>query len=231
MSYSRFSRLLAFQSRALACERGKVISMYISALSEFKKLEDFNFVSTLCELIAVRPHVCSDAFDRFPYLRALAITEITGTFEQAVESSHVSLAVQRDPAQSLVTITIPREAPESAQNGSVTHVVVSSNLLHAAIILISNWQRRDHDEDDAQNVEETSILHLLRYLVIPFTNEGDGNTLSGLSSAKHKHNKKGAVSVEEVSRFYFIWFSTHAYHLTSWCTFPSGCFSSKQEHR
>eukprot|EP00571_Detonula_confervacea_P003451 CAMPEP_0172329500 /NCGR_PEP_ID=MMETSP1058-20130122/60916_1 /TAXON_ID=83371 /ORGANISM="Detonula confervacea, Strain CCMP 353" /LENGTH=2101 /DNA_ID=CAMNT_0013046679 /DNA_START=37 /DNA_END=6342 /DNA_ORIENTATION=- len=187
---------IKYLSRAIAYERGKVLSMYISALSAFKKFleehkmeEDFDFVSTLCELIAARPHVCSDAFDRFPHLRVLALAEVKNAFEQAIESNDVA---QRAPASSLVVVTIPRK------DGSVTNTKMSSNLLHAAIIIIGNWRSRDHDKGEAQNLEEeTLILHLLGYLIIPFTNQLNGNTVSGLSSAKHMHSEKRAVSVEE----------------------------------
>ena len=190
--------------------------MYISALSENKIFldeynieEDFDFVSTLCELITVRSRVCSDAFDRFPPLRALAIAEVKNAFEQAIESNGNN-TLHRAAASYLVAIAIPRQVNDFVQKGDISNVVVSSNLLHTAIILISNWQRRDYGESGAQNIdEETSILHLLRYLVIPFVpnglDEGDGNTVSGLSSAKHKHNGKRAVSVEEVNYVLFFY--------------------------
>ncbi|KAL7535980.1 hypothetical protein ACHAXR_006845, partial [Thalassiosira sp. AJA248-18] len=192
------------QSKALAYERGKVLSIYVSALSEYKDFlekhkiqEEFDFASTLCELIALRSHVCSDSFDRFTPLRALAIAEVEKAFEHAVTSNG---AVHNTPASSLVTITVPRKVTVSAQNDDdVTNVVVSSNLLHASIILISNWQRRDSDEREAQN-EETSISCLLRFLVIPFIPNGSGEVgeNTGLASAKNKHNKKRAVSIDEL---------------------------------
>ena len=73
----------------MAYERGKVLSMYISALSQYKMFlekylteEDFDFVSTLSELITARSRVFSDAFDQFPSLRMLAIAEVKTAFEQ-----------------------------------------------------------------------------------------------------------------------------------------------------
>ena len=159
---------------------------YILALSEYTKFidkhkveaQDFDFDAVLCELIAARPTVCSDAFDRFQDLRVLTITKMKHAFEHAVESQTIASSL-------VVAIAIPRES-------GVIQAVISSNLLHAMIILISNWKRRD---DETQNSdEETAILRLLTYLVIPYNGAGD----SGLSSAWYKHNQKRAVTVEEV---------------------------------
>eukprot|EP00581_Thalassiosira_minuscula_P003929 CAMPEP_0183747604 /NCGR_PEP_ID=MMETSP0737-20130205/67347_1 /TAXON_ID=385413 /ORGANISM="Thalassiosira miniscula, Strain CCMP1093" /LENGTH=2129 /DNA_ID=CAMNT_0025983317 /DNA_START=37 /DNA_END=6424 /DNA_ORIENTATION=+ len=199
---------IKYLTQALAYERGKVLSMYISALSEYKIFlqkheiaQDFDFVSTLCEIITVRSRVCSDAFDRFPPLRALAIGEVKDAFEKAIDSNG-NHSLKGSSASHLVSILIPGEDGGSDQKGKVSNVVVSSNLLHAAIILISNWERRDDGDCGLHNDDEdTSISNLLRYLVIPFvqdgSDEGDGNTVSGLSSAKLKHNGKRVVSVEE----------------------------------
>ena len=159
---------------------------YILALSEYTKfldkhkveVQDSDFDAVLCELISTRPTVCSDAFDRYPDLRVLTITKVKYAFEQAVESQTIASSL-------VVAITIPRES-------GVIQAVVSSNLLHAAIILISNWKRRDGVTQNSD--EETAILRLLTYLVIPYNGAGD----SGLSSAWYKHNQKRAVTVEEV---------------------------------
>lgn len=199
--------ILVVQSKALAYERGKVLCSYISALSEYKNFVEkhehdnicgeFNFASTLCELIALRRHDFTDAYDRFASLRKLAITEVSNSFEEATKPNFTA-----PTATSLVTITVP-PVDNSNQNNGATTAVISSNLLHASIILISNWQRKDSEEGEAQNSsEESSIMHLLRFLIIPFTSNGSSkveeNTVSGLSSAKHKHNMQPAVSVEEV---------------------------------
>ena len=108
----------------------------------------------------------------------LTITKVKYAFEQAVESQTIASSL-------VVAITIPRES-------GVIQAVVSSNLLHAAIILISNWKKRDGVTQNSE--EETAILGLLTYLVIPYNGAGD----SGLSSAWYKHNQKRAVTVEEV---------------------------------
>lgn len=179
-----------------------MLKHYILALYEYNKFieehrldEAFDFDAILCEIVASRPSVCSDTFDRFPDLRALAVAKVHGAFVQALDSSGAATAAAAasvTPASSslMVAITIPKE-DSGQQSAKVTHAVVSSNLLHAAIILISNWQHRG---EDAQNVdEENAIMQLLRYLVLPYTDKGD----SGLSSAWY--NQKRAVSVEEVS--------------------------------
>lgn len=192
-----------YLSRALAYERGKVLSVYISALSEFKLFltnnsvddaEDwsFDFVATICQLIFARPRVCGDAFDRFPHLRALAVDEIKNAFEKAIRSTPDG--AQRWSDSSAVVVAIPK-LNGGGENGSVTSFTLPSTLFHAAIILISNWQRLDceNDEGVTQNSdEEASMCRLLEYLVIPFSS-GE----SGLSSAKSKDNGARAVSVEE----------------------------------
>lgn len=189
-----------------------MLSNYVLALYEYnaflKKhdiLDDFDFASTLCELIALRSHVCSEVFDRFPPLRLLAVSQVRKAFAQAIasDSAHHPIVAA---LTNFVTLTITKEVSESVENdGDAISVVISSNLLHASIILISNWQKRSGEESEQQNnEEEKSIVHLLRYLVIPFkpTNEAaglGGNSTSGLSSAKHKLSGKSAVSVAEVS--------------------------------
>ena len=180
-----------------------MLKHYILALCEYNKFieehrldEAFDFDAILCEIVASRPSVCSDTFDRFPDLRALAVAKVHGAFVQALDSSGAAAAavdVTSASSSLMVAITIPKE-DGGQQSAKVTHAVVSSNLLHAAIILISNWQHRG---EDAQNVdEENAIMQLLRYLVLPYTDKGD----SGLSSAWYNHNQKRAVSIEEVSR-------------------------------
>ena len=101
----------------------------------------------------------------------------------------------------LVVMALSREIRDPIQKENISYVTVSSNLLHAAIIIIGNWQREGSGENEAHaDGQETSILYLLKHLVIP--NGLDGN--SGLSSAKLKQNGSRAVSVEEVSRFCFL---------------------------
>ena len=181
------------QSCALAYERGKVLSAYISALSKYEQFlekealggsSDFDFVSTLCQLIAGRPHVFIGAFGRDPPLRALAIDEVGKSFDKAVESTDTARAPASSP---LVTITVLKDGNDGS-------VVVPSILLRAAIILLSNWKRRDNGESDMQNAkEEASISRLLRE--------------SGLSSAKYEDSGERAVSVDEVNHcLIFAWF-------------------------
>ena len=81
--------VIKYLTRALAYECGKVLSMYISALSQYKTFlekhsikNDFDFVSTLSELITVRSRFFSDAFDRSSSLRALAIADVKNAFQQ-----------------------------------------------------------------------------------------------------------------------------------------------------
>lgn len=185
--------MLIAQSCALAYERGKVLSAYISALSKYEQFggeealgesSDFDFVSALCSLIAGRPRVFIEAFDRDPPLRALVIDEVGKSFDKAVESTDTARAPASSP---LVTITVLKDGNDGS-------VVVPSILLRAAIILLSNWKRRDNGESDMQNAkEEASISRLLRE--------------SGLSSAKYEDSGERAVSVDEVNHcLIFAWF-------------------------
>ena len=128
-----------------------MLKHYILALYEYNKFieehrldEAFDFDAILCEIVASRPSVCSDTFDRFPDLRALAVAKVHGAFVQALDSSGAAAAAEGVTSASsslMVAITIPKE-DGGQQSANVTHAVVSSNLLHAAIILISNWQHR-----------------------------------------------------------------------------------------
>jgi len=185
--------VLIAQSCALAYERGKVLSAYISALSKYEQFlgeealgesSDFDFVSALCSLIAGRPRVFIEAFDRDPPLRALVIDEVGKSFDKVAESTDTARAPASSP---LVTITVLKDGNDSS-------MVVPSILLRAAIILLSNWKRRDNGESDMQNVkEEASISRLLRE--------------SGLSSAKYEDSGERAVSVDEVNHcLIFAWF-------------------------
>lgn len=185
---------IKYISKALAFEQGKVLMHYISALNQYEMFlkehqmdEEFDFDAVLCKLIASRPTVCCDAFDRYSDIRALAITKVKAAFEGSLESNG---GAQTTPDASLlqVVVAIPR-----GEDQKVTHAVISSDLLHACIILISNCQSNDNDETNTD--EDTATSQLLRYLVIPYTDKGD----SGLSSAWYNHNQKRAVSVEEVS--------------------------------
>ena len=200
------------QSHALAYERGKILSIYVLALHEYKrfveekKLEaNFDFVSSICELISVRPHVCSDAMDRFPDFKILAIAEVKNAFEEAMVSDRADLTTD----STSVVVTVPREVSDSTDQSKEVDVVVSSHLMQAAIILISNWQNTSCVEDEEQNTEEerenteASVMQLLKYLVIPFLRNGyngeTGKSTSGAANAKYKHNGARAVSVEQVN--------------------------------
>ena len=207
-SKSLIPLVIKYVSHALAYERGKVLSIYTMALFDYRRYLkecaidiDFDFVSSLCELMAQRPHVCSDALDRFPDFRSLAVAEVKTAFDKAISSN----ANDSTPVSSLVVITLPNEIC-SDKNAVKTNVVVPSNLIQAAIILISNWQNVDCKDGEEERAEEIgkhmneSIMCLLKYLIIPFSvNNSDGEELSGAASAVYKHNGARAVSVEEVS--------------------------------
>ena len=147
------------------------------------------------------------------------MSTIASVITTAIEHSDGNNALQMVPASNLVVMAISREASDSVQKESISHVVVPSNLLHAAIILISNWQKENSGENEAHHAvdQEVSILYLLRYLVMPHGfDKDDGSSISGLSSAKLKHNEKCAVSVEEVSYVFFLTKVCTQSHLTSY---------------
>ena len=98
----------------------------------------------------------------------------------------------------LVVMALSREIRDPVQKENISYVTVSSNLLHAAIIIIGNWQREGSSENEAHaDGQETSILYLLKHLVMP--NGLDGNV--SLSSANLKQNGSCAVSAKGVSCF------------------------------
>jgi hypothetical protein len=188
---------IKYISKALAFEQGKVLMHYISALNQYELFlkehqidEEFDFDAVLCQLISSRPTVCCDAFDRYSEIRALAITKVKAAFERSLVSNG---GAQTTPDDSLLQVVVAIPRGEVNDDQKVTHAIISSDLLHACIILISNWQSNDNNETNTD--EESAISQLLRYLVIPYTDKGD----SGLSSAWYNHNQKRAVSVEEVS--------------------------------
>ncbi len=159
-------------SRACAYERGYVLSTYVLALSkyrEFMQTDDFNFVSSLCELINIRPHVFAEAFERFLELRRLCIAEVKHAIDDAITHND---AVSPNDSK---TVTILVRSQER---------ILPSNLLSALIVILSNWQKVETTEE----LEEENIMALLKQLV---TGEKD----SVLSTAMR--NGKRAVTVEE----------------------------------
>ena len=152
-------------SRACAYERGEVLSTYVLGLSKYR--DDFNFVSSLCELINIRPHVFAEALERFPELRRLCITEVKHAIDEAVTPNTAD--VPSDPA-----VTIAAKSQDA----------LPQNLLGAFIILMSNWQKGETTDES----EEDNVMTLLNQLL---TGEKD----SVLSTAMR--DGKRAVSVEE----------------------------------
>ncbi len=159
-------------SRACAYERGYVLSTYILALSkyrEFMQTNDFNFVSSLCELINIRPHVFAEALERFPELRRLCIAEVKQAIDDAITHNG---AVSPNDSKAVTILVKSQER------------ILPSNLLSALIVILSNWQKVETTEE----LEEENIMALLKQLV---TGEKD----SVLSTAMR--NGKRAVTVEE----------------------------------
>ena len=159
-------------SRACAYERGYVLSTYVLALSkyrEFMQTNDFNFVSLLCELINIRPHVFAEALERFPELRRLCISEVKHAIDDAITCNK---AVAPNDSK-IVTFLVKSQER-----------ILPSNLLSAFIVIMSSWQKGETTEE----AEEDNIMALLKQLV---TGEKD----SVLSTAMR--NGKRAVSVEE----------------------------------
>ncbi|KAL7500440.1 hypothetical protein ACHAWT_008914, partial [Skeletonema menzelii] len=166
-------------SRACAYERGGVLSTYVIALSKYRKFmqsNDFNFVSSLCELINIRPHVFGEALERFPELRRLCITEVKHAIVDAItpnRAAATSSTVHENEKKKNVTIIVKTQ-----------EYMLPSNLLGAFIVIMSNWQKGDTTEES----EEDNIMALLRLLM---TGEKD----SVLATAMR--NGKRAVSAEE----------------------------------
>jgi len=159
-------------SRACAYERGEVLSTYVLGLSkyrEFMQSNEFNFVSSLCELINIRPHVFAEALERFPELRRLCITEVKHAIDDAITSDKTDVPI--DPTD--VTILVKSQ-----------EYVLPQNLLGAFIVLMSNWQKGDTTKES----EEDNIMALLKQLIV-------GEKDSVLATAMR--NGKRAVSVEE----------------------------------
>ena len=161
-------------SRACAYERGEVLSTYILGLSQYRdfmKDNDFNFVSTLCELISLRPHVFAEAFEKHE-LRSLCISEVKLAIDGAIAGKKGDTMSETD-----VTISVQSE-----------RIVLPQNVLGAFIVIMSNWQKGE----TTSQVEENNIMALLKQLIVPIE---ESRADSVLSSAMR--NGKRAVSVEE----------------------------------
>lgn len=161
-------------SRACAYERGGVLSTYILGLSQYRdfmKENDFNFVSTICELISLRPHVFAEAFEK-PELRSLCISEVKLAIDGAV-------ADKKDKTMSETDVTIAVQSER---------IVLPKNVLGAFIVIMSNWQKGE----TTSKAEENNVMTLLKQLIVPIE---ESRADSVLSSAMR--NGKRAVSVEE----------------------------------
>ncbi|KAL7488211.1 hypothetical protein ACHAW6_015042 [Cyclotella cf. meneghiniana] len=200
---------IAYVCRALAYERGKVLSVLIIYLHEYKiflienELEDskFSFIGSLCALISTRPHVVSDAMDSDDRLRKLVLSEITTAFDEAMISS--SDSNDNCVESSLVSITLPIKDHSQATKS----IVVSSCLIRAAVVVVSNWQDTGKYQCNTNIIGEVMgpevlFQRLLEYLVIPVSSSSacktvDTKSVSGLASAVYKHSNMRASTVED----------------------------------
>jgi len=203
--------LFSCQCRALAYERGKVLSVFIIYLHECKiflienELEDskFNYIGSLCALISTRPHVVSDAMDSDDRLQKIVLSEITKAFDEAMISS--SDSNDNGIESSLVSITLPTRG----HSQTTKTIVVSSCLIRAAVVVVSNWQDTGNNQGNKNIIgeeigPEELFQRLLGYLVIPVSSSStcktvDTKSISGLASAVYKHSNMRASTVEDVS--------------------------------
>ena len=165
-----------------------MLNAYIHALHHYENVrikgddengsKGENFSSTLFRLLATRPRVCSAAIMRYPDLLDLMVRAVCTAFE-SLDQQHL----EGESGEEIV-MTINTGKDPSSQ------VHLTSLLLRAAIVLISNWT---YDTRCTTNTEFEAIRKFLIRV------DGDCRFDEGAASAKYASGGQAAVSLQEVS--------------------------------
>lgn len=184
-------------SNALSHERGRVLRAFTLSLKKYIDVAsqkgirgEWNFTSSLCDLISNRQSICSDAFSRFRDLRELAIKVVYDEFKRHLESEVTGLEAVEPGTD--VQFTPCR----SSGNGDLGHVRLPLSLLQSGCVLLSIWK----DSGDANDESKALVNELANILMFPFDSpesllvEADG--VEGVASATMVESGDRAVSVD-----------------------------------
>lgn len=192
------SGAIKYISQGLAFERGRTLRALVIALDKYisfaadKKIDgSWNFASILCDLISSRYLVCSEAMDRFPDFRSLAITMVHREFLASANEGDNS---NGDVEERVFIQLYPTAGNETAN----TRVSMPLALLQSACVLLSIC-KGDEENSDVCPTAKASMQHLADALMHPCdTEEVDSESLAGLASATLGSGDR-AVTVEQVS--------------------------------
>ena len=181
---------LKYQAQALAYERGRILSSYTLALCNyvaFVKQEDttntLDFLTILCDLLSARPQVCTAAMEICPEFRDMGIEKIHSEWQRIIN----------DPIEeSLDHVKLYITSKKS--------IYTSLHLLHAAILLLSNWKNDDDENDELMDQykepENEAVMALANHLIVTQSND---NPTTGLAGATFP-NGKPAIGIDQVSQ-------------------------------
>jgi len=188
------SGAIKYISKGLAFERGKTLralvialDKYISFAAERKTEGSWNFAAILCNLISSRHIVCSEAMDRFPDFRSLAITLVHREFLRYVANKGDNMNGDSED-RILVQLCL------TAGNANVSMPLA---LLQSTCVLLSIC--KDEEKSDVCTTTKAAIQYLADSLMYPCDNhDEDIDKLAGLASATTSSGDR-AVTVEQVS--------------------------------
>jgi len=216
VKYARGTIDVAIQhmSHAVAYERGAALRSLLMALDTFISFahkegfgQKYVFGDLLCELLALRPHVCCDVVDRFVDLRDLALSVVARVFRDFVDKCSSTSNDNETPASS---VKIAVRKPSGGDAAFALDVVqVPYHVLQAALVVIGNWpgDKSIIDFGDVDAVDSTADLstartaciYLVQSLIVPAMPGNSGMQQPGAAGAVFTCNERRAVSVENVS--------------------------------
>jgi hypothetical protein len=196
------------KSHAIAYERGRVLRAFVLALhryTEFAKENGikgpWNFVTTLCEVLSIRPHICCAAMDRYSDFRDLALVTVHKELERVLVKPYVE---DVDVPTGYVTMIACHSACNLDGDGdklSQRKALVPIFLLNASLVILSNWQAAESGNYTSDTTR--AILSLMNYLIkIPdasaFDDASDVTLIAGATSAISPKSGRRAVTVDQV---------------------------------
>lgn len=182
-------------------ERGKVLAAYILSLhryttfcSQHELQCKVQFISTLCQLLSSRPHVCANAIDTNCELEGLILNELTRAFDGAMNET--SNGSDKD---NIVALDLPTFDHQS----TTKNVPIESCLLKAAVVVVSNRQADASDDeyntsvaDEGARMNAKDAFERLLAYILPTNHKA-----SGLATAVYLDDKVAAASIEDVSNY------------------------------
>ena len=216
-------------SKAVFQERASILRSYTVGLllfdrylkqrNESKAQVSFNFVSTLCELLSTRPHVCASAMHSDGDYRQMMAQEVY----KEVERLRAASCQEQDRQQSskyndadngnssssrLVSIRILKKAldcNDHAEDTERIEVEIPFAVLRASVLLLSAWHDSDIEKDIHPEVESSQprngIIVAMCQDLLGASNKGHGSEVGAAGaffvSENSKLNKRLALTVED----------------------------------